>query len=141
MNLIDLKRKVRELTAFIKYQEAEIEEQRNTIKGTNYDKTIVSGTPKRQDMSDVVARIIEMEQDVEKAQKEYDRIIPLINELEAGYKELNDRDKLIYTDRILKGYSMAKLECKYGLCERQIRRILKKVEKNIKCPAMSDKKL
>lgn len=132
MNLIDLKRKVRELTAFIKYQEAEIEEQRNTIKGTNYDKTIVSGTPKRQDMSDVVARIIEMEQDVEKAQKEYDRIIPLINELEAGYKELNDRDKLIYLEYHCKGYSAVKIGMRYNLKERQVYNIIKNIEEKIK---------
>lgn len=132
MNLIDLKRKVRELTAFIKYQEAEIEEQRNTIKGTNYDKTIVSGTPKRQDMSDVVARIVEMEQDVEKAQKEYDRIIPLINELEAGYKELNDRDKLIYLEYHCKGYSAVKIGMRYNLKERQVYNIIKNIEEKIK---------
>ena len=132
MNLIDLKRKVKELTTFIKYQESEIEEQRNTVKGTNYDKVLVSGTPKRQDMSDVVARIVEMEQDVEKAQKEYDRIIPLINELEAGYKELNERDKLIYLEYHCKGYSAVKIGMRYGLKERQIYNILKKVEENIK---------
>ena len=132
MNLIDLKRKVKELTTFIKYQESEIEEQRNTVKGTNYDKVLVSGTPKRQDMSDVVARIAEMEKDVEQAQKEYDRLIPLMNELEAGYKELNERDKLIYLEYHCKGYSAVKIGMRYGLKERQIYNILKKVEENIK---------
>lgn len=132
MNLIDLKRKVKELTTFIKYQELEIEEQRNTVKVTNYDKVLVSGTPKRQDMSDVVARIAEMEKDVEQAQKEYDRLIPLMNELEDGYKELNERDKLIYLEYHCKGYSAVKIGMRYGLKERQIYNILKKVEENIK---------
>lgn len=131
MNLIDLKRKVRELTTFINYQKAEIEEQRNTVKATSYDKPMIKGTTKHSDTSDIIAKIVEMEKDVEKAQKEYNRLVPLINELEAGYKETNDRDKLIYADKVLKGYSNAKLEYKYGISSRQIRRIIKKVEKNI----------
>lgn len=132
MNLIDLKRRVKELTAFINYQKAEIKEQRNTIKATNYDKVLVSGTPKRQDISDVVARIVEMEEDVEQAQKEYDRLIPLMNELEEGYKDLNERDKLIYLEYHCKGYSAVKIGMRYDLKERQIYNILKKVEENIK---------
>lgn len=132
MNLIDLKRRVKELTAFINYQKAEIKEQRNTIKATNYDKVLVSGTPKRQDISDVVARIVEMEEDVEQAQKEYDKLIPLMNELEEGYKDLNERDKLIYLEYHCKGYSAVKIGMRYDLKERQIYNILKKVEENIK---------
>lgn len=137
MTLIDLKRKVRELTTFINYQKAEIEEQRNTIKGTSYDKPMVKGTPKHSDISDVIIKIVDMEQDVEKAQKEYDRLVPLINELEAGYKELNERDKLIYLEYHCKGYSAVKIGIRYGISERQVRRILKKVEKDVRCPKMS----
>ena len=131
MNLIDLKRKVRELTTFLKYQESEIEEQRNTVKAINYDKVLVSGSVAKHDTSDVIAKIVSMEKDLEKAQKEYDRLIPLVNELEQGYKELNDRDKLIYLERYIKGYSAVKIGIRYGITERQVRKILKKVEKNI----------
>lgn len=131
MTLIDLKRKVRELTAFINYHKAEIEEAHNTVGSMNYDKVLVDGTPKHRDMSDVIAKIVEMEKDLDQAQKEYDRLIPLINELEAGYRELNERDKLIYMEYHIKGYSTVKIGIKYGITDRQVRRILKKVEKEL----------
>ena len=131
MTLIDLKRKVRELTAFINYHKAEIEDAHNTVGSMNYDKVLVDGTPKHRDMSDVIAKIIEMEKDLDKAQKEYDRLIPLINELEAGYKELNERDKLIYLEYHVKGYSAVKIGMRYGITDKQVYKILKKVEKNM----------
>ena len=131
MTLVDLKRKVRELTAFINYHKAEIEEAHNTVGAMNYDKVLVDGTPKHTDMSDVIAKIVEMEKDLEQAQKEYDRLIPLINELEEGYRELNERDKLIYMEYHIKGYSTVKIGIKYGITDRQVRRILKKVEKEL----------
>lgn len=131
MDLIDLKRKTRELTAFINYQKAEIKEQRNTLKATNFDKELVSGTPSRHDISDVIAKIVEMEKDVEKAQAEYDRLKPLINELEEGYKDLGDRDKLIYLEYHCKGYSAIKIGHRYKITDKQVYKILKKVEKNI----------
>ena len=127
MNLIDLKRKVRELTTFINYQKAEIEEQRNTVKATNFDRVLVSGTPERQDISNVMVKIEAMERDVEKAQKEYDRLIPLINELEVVYKELNERDKLIYLEKYIKGYSLVKIGILHNITDRQVRNVLKKI--------------
>lgn len=131
MNLIDLKRKTRELKTFINYQEAEIREQRNTLKATNFDKELVSGTPARHDISDVIAKIVEMEKDVARAQAEYDRLKPLIKELEEGYKNLGDRDKLIYLEYHCKGYSAIKIGMRYGITDRQVRKIIKKVEKTI----------
>ena len=132
MNLIDLKRKVKELTAFINYQRAELKEARNTVKASNFDKVMVSGTPKRRDTSDVIIKITEMEKELDHAEKEYNRLIPLINELEEGYKQLNERDKLIYLEYHCKGYSAVKIGIRYGITERHVRRIIKKVEKNIR---------
>ena len=131
LNLIDLKRRIKEKATFLNYQKALIEDKRNTLKAAKLDKVLVSGTPKRMDTSDVVAEIEKMEKDVEYAQREYDRLIPLINELEQNYKELNERDKLIYLEYHCKGYSTVKIGIRYGISDRQVRRILKKVEKDI----------
>jgi RNA polymerase sigma factor (sigma-70 family) len=131
MNLIDLKRKKRELSSFLNYMYAEVNEKRDPVKATRFDKTTVDGTKKHYDTSDVVLAITDMEKDIEKTQQEYDRITSLINELEKGYKELNERDKLIYLEYWCKGYSTSKIGVRYGLSDRQVRRILKKVEKKL----------
>ena len=132
MNLIDIKRKISELTIFITYQKSEVAAKRETVKATRYDKELVKGTTKRKDVSDIIAEIVEMETDIEYAQQEYNRLLILITDLENNYKELNERDKLIYVDRMIKGFSMAKMEYKYNKSDRQIRRIIQKVERNIK---------
>ena len=131
MTLIDLKRKVRELGSFIHYQRAEIEEARNTVKATQFDKINVDGSIKKSDLSDVIAKIDLMERDLDKATKQFDLLIPLINELEDGYRELNDRDKLIYLQFHCRGYSAVKIGQLHGISDKQVYKILKKVEKNI----------
>lgn len=132
MNLIDVKRKVRELASFLKYKEAEIDAKRNTIKATRFDKIITSGSAEKRDMPDLIAEIVEMEKDLDYVQKEYNRLVPLINELEAGYKELGERDKLIYLEYHCKGYSAIKIGFMHGISEKHVYKILSKVEKNIR---------
>lgn len=136
MNLIDLKRQVKEKATFLNYQKSLIEDKRNTLKASNYDKVLVSGSPKRLDTSDVVEEIVKMEKDIEYAQKEYDKLLLLMNELEQNYIDLNERDKRIYIEFHCKGYSAVKLGHKYGLTDKAIYKILNNVEKN----AMSRKK-
>ena len=131
MTLIDLKRKYRELKSFIKYQKLEIEEARNTVKATQYDKINVDGSIKKRDLSDVIAEIEIMEKDLDKATKKFDLLVPLIDELEEGYKDLNDRDKLIYLQFHCRGYSAIKIGQLHGISDKQVYKILKKVEKNI----------
>lgn len=137
MNLIDLKRKIRESATFINYLKAEINELRNPLKVTDTTKEIVSGSRKRQDTSDVIAKIVEMEQDLEIAQRGYDRMISTMKELEKGYEELGERDKRIYIEYWLKNYSTVKIGCRYGISDRQVRNILKNIEHKLE----KDKKI
>ena len=87
------------------------------------------GGTKKHDISDVVVKIVNMEKDIEKAQQEYDRLIPLLKELEECYKQYNDRDKLIFLEHYCKGYSTVKIGIRYGITDRQVRNILKKTKK------------
>lgn len=138
MNLIDLKRKVSELTSFINYQKNEVEEARNTLKSSRYDVEQVGGT-KKHDISDVIVKITELEKEVEIAQKEYDRLMPLLKELEDGYKQYNDRDKLIFLEHYCKGYSAVKIGLRYGITDRQVRNILHKTNKRIRKETIKEK--
>lgn len=132
MNLINVKEKLRETIAFMKYQNETIAANRNTVKATQFDKVLTSGTPPKKDTSDVVEKIIEMEKELEIATNEYNRLRNLVNELEEIYKTLNDRDKLIYLEYNCKGISAVKLGIKYGITDKAIYKIIKKVEKKLK---------
>ena len=131
MNLISVKRRMKELNTFMSYQQSEIVELRNTVKATQYEKDLVQGSHKRTDTSDVIAKVVEMEKELRKAQEEYDRLVSLINQLEEGYKLFNDRDKLIYLEYYCKGYSAIKIGMRYGITDRQVRKIVRNIEKSI----------
>lgn len=138
MNLINVKEKLKETIAFMKYQNEAIASSRNTIQATKFDKVLTSGTPPKKDTSDIVEKIIEMEKDLEIATNEYNRLTSLVNELEEIYKTLNDRDKLIYLEYNCKGMSAIKLGIKYGISDKAIYKILKKVEKKLKVEKSRD---
>ena len=67
---------------------------------------------------------------IKKCREELDEIYQEINDKETIYNKYNDRDKKIYIDKKLRGYSNAKMTYKYGLSKRSINRIVKKIEKN-----------
>lgn len=139
MDLIQLKRKISELTSFINYQKKEIEEAKNTLKSSQYTVDSVSGGNKKSDISDVIEKIVEMETELEKSQQEYNRIIPLLKDLERVYEEYNDRDKMIFLEHYCKGYSTVKIGMRYGITDRQVRNILHKTNKKIKNETLREK--
>lgn len=86
---------------------------------------------KRTDLSDYVAQVIYFETKI----KEYDNKIsdrkPFIDELEAIFKEFNDRDQQIYLEHYLRGYSMVNIGVKYSIDTSTVWRIIKKVEESL----------
>lgn len=132
MDLIKLNERKEELESDIKSYRRSIAKQRKSLEPSAVDTTkeIVSGNPPRRTIDDVMYTIVEMEKSISKCKEELDELFQEIQEKETIYKKYNNRDKLIYLDKKLKGYSNAKLSYIYGLSKRHINRIIKKIEKN-----------
>ena len=132
MDLIKLKEKKEELESDIKSCRRSIKRQRMSLEpsATDISKEIVSGNPPRKTIDDAMYQILEMEKMIKKCREELDEIYQEINDKETIYNKYNDRDKKIYIDKKLRGYSNAKMTYKYGLSKRSINRIVKKIEKN-----------
>lgn len=107
------------------------------LKATDIRSEIVEGRSKRKDLADLLHQKVELEKEIESLNDELLSYNPIITELEAIYKELGDRDKQIYIERKIRGYSPVRIGIKWGIDERTVRRIVKKVEKMIECPKMS----
>lgn len=142
MNLIELKEIYGEKQRFIKWKMEEIksiEYKMENIRATDIKDISVQSSHKKIDLADLLDKKVILEQEVEELGKELDKIIPIIKELEHLYSEVGDRDKQIYIQRKIWGYSPVKIGIKYGISDRQVKRIVKKVEKTLQCPQMSPK--
>lgn len=140
MNLIELKEIYGEKQQFIKWKMEEIksiEYKMENIRATDIKDISVQSSYKKIDLADLLDRKVILEQEVEELVEELNKIIPIIKELEHLYSEVGDRDKQIYIQRKIWGYSPVKIGIKWGITDRQVKRIVKKVEKTLQCPQMS----
>ena len=142
LNLFQLKEEYCEKQKFIRLNMEKIrmiECKMEGLKATDIRSEIVEGRSKRKDVADLLHQKVELEKEIESLNDELLSYNPIIAELEAIYKELGDRDKQIYIERKIRGYSPVRIGIKWGIDERTVRRIVKKVEKMIECPKMSSK--
>lgn len=142
MNLLELKEIYEEKQQFIKWKMEEIrliDCKMENIRATDIKDISVQSSHKKIDLADLLDRKVILEQEVEELGEELNKIIPIIKELEHLYSEVGDRDKQIYIQRKIWGYSPVKIGIKYGISDRQVKRIVKKVEKTLQCPQMSPK--
>lgn len=132
MDLIKLKEKKELLDSDIKSYRRQIALKRKSLEPRAVDttKVIVDGNPPRKTIDDVMHQILEMEKNINHCKEELDILQAEINEKVEIYKKYNDRDKMIYIDKKLKGYSNAKISYRHKISKRQINRIIKKIEKN-----------
>lgn len=135
MNLFDLQKEYNEKLLFIKLLRERIELiniRMENIKATDIRDISVLGHAQKTDINDLIHKKVKLEKDINETYEELSLMLPVIKELEKAYQTLGDRDKQIYIQRKIWGYSPVKIGIKWGLDERTVRRIVKKVEENIK---------
>ena len=134
MNLIELKEIYGEKQQFIKWKMEEIksiEYKMENIRATDIKDISVQSSHKKIDLADLLDKKVILEQEVEELGEELNKIIPIIKELEHLYSQVGDRDKQIYIQRKIWGYSPVKIGIKWGITDRQVQKIVKKVEKQL----------
>lgn len=134
MNLLDLQREYNENQAFIKILKEKIDlidTKIQNIHATDIKDISVLGHSKKVDTADLLHEKVKLEHEINDMYKKIEFMLPIIRELEDAYKKIGDRDKQIYIQRKIWGYSPVRIGIKWGIDERTVRRIVKKVEKSI----------
>lgn len=134
MNLFDLQKEYNEKQLFIKLLKDKIkllDVRIENIKATDIRDVSVLGHVQKTDISDLLHKKAELEKEIDNIYEKLGLILPIIEKLEKSYQTLGDRDKQIYIQRKIWGYSAVRIGMKWGIDERTVRRIVKKVEKNI----------
>lgn len=134
MNLIELQKDYNEKQLFIKLQLDKIKllnDRMENIKATDIRDVSVLGHSKKIDISDLINDKVKIENDIKEMYKEIEFMLPIIKELENEYHKLGDRDKQIYIQRKIWGYSPVKIGIKWGITDRRVQEIIKNVEKQL----------
>ena len=133
MNLYDLKEEVEELRVFQNNHMKQIKELRNKIESprtTSYTPVKAKGKPIA--LEKTLDRLTILECEFEESVERLDELKPLIDELEAIYKQYNDRDKLIYLEKKIKGWTNIKIAMRHGISVATVKRITSKINNQIK---------
>ena len=145
MNLLDLQREYNEKQLFIKLLRDKIkliDDRMENITATDIRDVSVLGHAKKMDINDLLNEKYIIEEELNETYEELGLMLPVIKQLEEAYEQIGDRDKQIYIQRRIWGYSPVRIGIKWGIDERTVRRIVKKVEKNLnvrKCPGSCEK--
>lgn len=134
MDLFELEKEKKELESKIQSRKERIELQRARLEAGAMDlsKVSVQGGKYGDTMTDAVALIVKMEKDIEYLEEELKQNSREIDRMYNIFKEFNERDKQIYTEKKLFGWSNAKISVKHdGISKRYINKIVKKVKKSI----------
>lgn len=134
MDLFDLEKEKKELESKIQSKKERIELQRARLEAGAMDlsKVSVQGGKHGDTMTDAVALIVKMEKDIEYLEEELKQNSREIDRMYNIFKEFNERDKQIYTEKKLFGWSNARISVKHnGISKRYINKIVKKVKKSI----------
>lgn len=131
--LFDLKRDKALKEIEINSKKRRVEERRTALEpgAIDYSKTVVQSTPSNGRQLDAIAFIVEMERDIEYAQRELDNINKDINDIYNAMKNLNDEDSQIYIEKTIYNWSNAKISVKHGgISKWTINRKIKEIEKS-----------
>lgn len=131
MDIFELEKEQKILNAKITSKKERIELERSRLgnKAIDYSKPSVQSSPQNDSTLNVIAKISEMEKDIEYSiaqleqnHKERDRLYNI-------YKQYNERDKQIYMEKRLYKWSNEKISIKHNeVSKSQIYRILKKFD-------------
>ena len=129
MELYELKEKQEDTEADIRYYSRELIRLRTKVGpgAIDYSKEMVQSTPRSND--EAFAELAQISMDLDEAIKKLDNIKNLANEKYNIYKNYNDYDKQIYTEKKLFKWSNAKISARHnGIGKSQIYRIIEKIE-------------
>lgn len=131
MDLFELEKEKKELESSIQSRKERIELQRARLEAGAMDlsKVYVQGGKRGDTMTDAVALIVKMEKDIEFLEEELKQNGREIDRMYNIFKEFNERDKQIYTEKKLFGWSNARISAKHGgITKQYINKIIKKVK-------------
>lgn len=134
MNLLELQKEYNEKQLFIKLLRDKIKllnDRMENIKAMDIRDVSVLGSAKRTDINDLLNQKVKYEVDLNEAYEELGLILPIIKQLEEAYKQIGDRDKQIYIQRRIWGYSPVRIGVKWGISDRQVQKIVKNVENSL----------
>ena len=134
MDLFELEKEKKELENSIQSRKERIELQRARLEAGAMDlsKVSVQGGKHGDTITDAVALIVKMEKDIEFLEEELKQNSREIDRMYNIFKEFNERDKQIYTEKKLLGWNNARISVKHnGISKRYINKIVKKVKKSI----------
>ena len=131
MDLYDLEKEKKILESKIQSKKERIEIERTKLepKATDYSKVMVQSSHKKDSMTDVIAIIVEMEQDIEYLETRLKQNEKEVNRLYNIYNQYKERDKQIYIEKKLLGWSNAKISVRHeGISRQYINKIIKKIK-------------
>lgn len=131
MDLYDLEKEKKILESKIQSKKERIEIERTKLepKATDYTKVMVQSSHKKDSMTDVIAIIVEMEQDIEYLETRLKQNEKEVNRLYNIYNQYKERDKQIYIEKKLLGWSNAKISVRHeGISRQYINKIIKKIK-------------
>ncbi len=100
------------------------------LHATDFSKERISCSSTDSQKINVYAELIKMEDDIELITKELDILLDEAKDKEKIFNEFNDRDKQIYIEKRLLGYSNNKISYLHGIGKRRINKIIEKIKKS-----------
>lgn len=131
MDLYELEKEKKIIESKIqsKKERIEIERSKLEVGATDYSKVMVQSSHKKDTMTDVIAVIVEMEKDIEYLETRLKQNEKEVNRLYNIYSQYKERDKQIYLEKKLLGWSNAKISVKHGgITKQYINKIVKKIK-------------
>ena len=133
MNLYELQKEYNSKKTFLKYARNKIIYLRNSLepRASGIKEEAVSGSRYKKDISDTMAEIIYLEEEIKMYEEELNLLTPILQELEDQFKEYNDIYKRIYYDYYIKGYNADKIGLKYYYSRAQVYNIINKIDEEL----------
>ena len=135
MELFELEKekKILESKIVSKKERIELERTKLDVQAIDLTKVAVQSSHSNNTNLDVIAKITEMEKDLEYLEKLLEQNSKEVSRLYNIYDHFDERDKQIYIEKKLYKWSNSKISVKHGgISFRQIQRIIEKIKKSIK---------
>lgn len=135
MNLYELQKEYNSKKTLLKYAKNKIIYLRNSLEpgSSGIKEEVVSGSRYKKDISDTMAEIIYLEEEIKMYEEELNLLTPILQELEDQFKEYNDIYKRVYYDYYIKRDSADKIGLKHCYSRAQVYNIINKIDEELNC--------
>lgn len=135
MNLYELQKEYNGKKTLLKYARNKIIYLRNSLEpgASGIKEEVVSGSRYKKDISDTMAEIIYLEEEIKMYEEELNLLTPILQELEDQFKEYNDIYKRVYYDYYIKRDSADKIGLKHCYSRAQVYNIINKIDEELNC--------